>query len=130
MPSGHRTSYWSPVRSETGFVILSKFWSRYDLQNFRIVYPPPYNYRYCIRILVRAKCQYVHPPNRRRSRDLGCATPRHRIRHGVYVTPSEHTNPSVHTGYPVTTLDKEDSFAYPILVLQYCKYHVMFIVML
>ena len=22
-------------RSETGFVILSKFWSRYDLQNFR-----------------------------------------------------------------------------------------------
>jgi hypothetical protein len=24
-----------PVRSETGFVILSKFWSRYDLQNFR-----------------------------------------------------------------------------------------------
>ena len=27
--------YWSPVRSETGFVILSKFWSRYDLQNFR-----------------------------------------------------------------------------------------------
>ena len=25
----------SPVRSETGFVILSKFWSRYDLQNFR-----------------------------------------------------------------------------------------------
>jgi hypothetical protein len=32
----HRTTaYWSPVRSETGFVILSKFWSRYDLQNFR-----------------------------------------------------------------------------------------------
>ena len=27
--------YWSPVRSETGFVILRKFWSRYDLQNFR-----------------------------------------------------------------------------------------------
>ena len=27
--------YWSPIRSETGFVILSKFWSRYDLQNFR-----------------------------------------------------------------------------------------------
>jgi hypothetical protein len=24
-----------PVRSETSFVILSKFWSRYDLQNFR-----------------------------------------------------------------------------------------------
>jgi hypothetical protein len=24
----------SPVRSETGFVILGKFWSRYDLQNF------------------------------------------------------------------------------------------------
>jgi hypothetical protein len=23
------------VRSETGFVILSKFWSRYDLQHFR-----------------------------------------------------------------------------------------------
>jgi hypothetical protein len=30
----HRTN-WSPVRSETGFVILGKFWSRYDLQNFR-----------------------------------------------------------------------------------------------
>ena len=29
------SNYWSPVRSETGFVILSKFWSRYDLQNFR-----------------------------------------------------------------------------------------------
>jgi hypothetical protein len=28
-------NYWSPVRSETGFVILSKFWSRYDFQNFR-----------------------------------------------------------------------------------------------
>ena len=29
--------YWSPVRSETGFVILNKFWSRtrYGLQNFR-----------------------------------------------------------------------------------------------
>ena len=30
-----RYCYWSPVRSETGFVILIKFWSRYDLQNFR-----------------------------------------------------------------------------------------------
>jgi hypothetical protein len=29
-------NYWSPVRSETGFVIPSKFWSSaYDLQNFR-----------------------------------------------------------------------------------------------
>jgi hypothetical protein len=27
--------YWSPVRSETGFVILGKFWSRYELQKFR-----------------------------------------------------------------------------------------------
>jgi hypothetical protein len=36
--SQHRKStenYWSLVRSETGFVILSKFWSRYALQNFR-----------------------------------------------------------------------------------------------
>jgi hypothetical protein len=24
-----------PVRSETGFMILSEFWSRYGLQNFR-----------------------------------------------------------------------------------------------
>ena len=35
----HRTKFtstcWSPVRSETGYVILGKFWSRYDLQNFR-----------------------------------------------------------------------------------------------
>jgi hypothetical protein len=31
----HRTIYWSPVRYETGFVILSQFWSRYDLQNFQ-----------------------------------------------------------------------------------------------
>jgi hypothetical protein len=31
----HIEHYWSPVRSETGFVILSKFWSRYDFQNFR-----------------------------------------------------------------------------------------------
>ena len=28
-------NYWSPVRSETGLVILSKFWSRYDFQNIR-----------------------------------------------------------------------------------------------
>jgi hypothetical protein len=28
-------NYWSPVKSETGSVILSKFWSRYDFQNFR-----------------------------------------------------------------------------------------------
>ena len=28
----HRTiAYWFPVRSETGFVILCKFWSRFDL---------------------------------------------------------------------------------------------------
>jgi hypothetical protein len=27
--------YWSPVRSETGFVILGKFWSRFDLQERR-----------------------------------------------------------------------------------------------
>ena len=32
----HRTTAWSPVRFETGSVILSKFWSSYiDLQNFR-----------------------------------------------------------------------------------------------
>jgi hypothetical protein len=30
------SGYWSPVRSETGFVILDKkFWSRFDLQQRR-----------------------------------------------------------------------------------------------
>jgi hypothetical protein len=28
-------NYCSPVRSETGFVILGTFWSRYDFQKFR-----------------------------------------------------------------------------------------------
>jgi hypothetical protein len=27
--------YWSPVISETGFVILGKFWSRFDLRQRR-----------------------------------------------------------------------------------------------
>jgi hypothetical protein len=37
--SKNHIELWSPVRSETGFVILSKFWSRYDgLQNFRKLY--------------------------------------------------------------------------------------------
>ena len=31
----HIENYWSPVRSETGFVILGKFWSRFDLRQRR-----------------------------------------------------------------------------------------------
>ena len=46
-------NYWSPVRSETGFVILSKFWSGYDPQNLFVLFWTAFDFTSdleCVRI--------------------------------------------------------------------------------